>query len=134
MDTILWEKEYVLGYENLDEQHKSIIELYNDIAIRATNGFNTSMIINSVKNLLDYAQMDFSTEERLMILNNYPNFKSHRNEHDFFIRRVEEYLDLLEVDYDSVAVEMIYFMREWITNHFLNSDKELVSELPNLEN
>jgi hemerythrin len=74
--------------------------------------------------LTDYTKKHFSTEEIVLRRYKYAEFDQHKQEHDKFIDRLEE----LKTDFASekvtVSLEVLNFLKNWLLNHILISDKK----------
>ena len=81
--------------------------------------------------LRQYAKEHFSTEESIMEDAGYPDSESHKGEHSYFLRHVEElYLQLVAHGYSSdLAREVNYYTLEWFIEHIRLTDMKLVAFL-----
>jgi len=123
----IWREEFELGIPSIDNQHKYLIELGNKVnALLNTHleGDNDSYEINEVmKELRNYTQYHFKTEEDLFLKYNYPDYQAHKKEHDAFI----DYLD--SIDLEAIQNDQSNFLRElleeivhWVFNHIITTD------------
>ena len=64
----------------------------------------------------------FAAEETLMRITDYPQFDKHKKEHqDFVARVVEEKAQAVATG--QLSLDMMYFLRNWLGEHILVSDK-----------
>lgn len=97
-------------------------ELY-DAFLRKEHGNKTGEIITR---LTDYAIMHFNLEEGYFGRFNYDKKLEHVLEHKNFVEKVESF----KVDYNkhkiSLTFTIISFLRDWLLNHIMVSDKKYV--------
>lgn len=118
-----WSKELETGIASIDEQHKKLFSIANDFYIAMKEGKGREKIKEVVKELLDYSRYHFATEEKYFKKYNYPEFESHKKEHDFFVKKVEEiYNELKEGKTISVTIATYNFLVNWVKNHIMGTD------------
>ena len=122
-----WSDDYSIGVDVIDEQHKHLFEIGNEIYELLENYLaldKYDKIALIVQELADYTKYHFKTEEELMISRKYPRFLSHKVEHDDFMQKINE-LDLEDIDkdQDKHIREILVFVFDWILDHILKKDK-----------
>jgi hemerythrin len=119
MSIIKWNEEFVLGIEELDMQHRQLIHMLND-AFESTQNSHE----NNTRKLLDrmrrYALEHFAAEEYILESFDYPKLKEHQQEHTLFVDQLLEF----EADKETSPEEVFAFLKEWLVNHLLGSDRE----------
>ncbi|OIR19227.1 bacteriohemerythrin [mine drainage metagenome] len=116
-----WKDEYSIGIQEIDDQHKLLLRSFTAIeeSIRSDQGWsNTHYAILELNQL---ASMHFTFEEALMKMFGYPETEAHKREHQRFFAemgRIERH-SLNK----SAEVEMVQFLRSWLTTHILGSDR-----------
>jgi hemerythrin len=123
---LVWRDEYSVGVEMLDNQHKKLFEIGNNIilALREDSTVDRNDKITSLlKDLKDYTIYHFKSEETFMKEINYDKYLPHKSEHDAFIKRLEEVkLRAFDNEQDVYLQELLKFIIGWISNHILKSD------------
>lgn len=123
----VWKKEFELGIPSIDEQHKSLLEIgnrINDLLMAHEDGDDDyEDIFNVIEELKTYTIYHFNTEEDLFVKYDYPDYDSHKKEHDDFIEYVES------VDFGAINESQKQFLKEllgkivqWVFNHILTTD------------
>jgi len=122
MSYIAWDESFSVNFERMDDQHKKIIEMINQLhaAMKLKKDQDTvKQILNS---LINYTQYHFSDEEKLMEQNDYPHIDQHRREHQLLIKKIMRYLQLYQCNQPIPLPEVLNFLREWYPRHFEKSD------------
>jgi hemerythrin len=124
-----WQKNYAFGIESIDNDHVKLVDMINNLYSAMSKGDGRSVIQDIVTGLVDYSKVHFKREEVKMKSINYKNFNSHEAEHDDFITKVSSFKKKLDEGRDNISIEVVTFLREWLSNHILTSDKEMALEL-----
>ncbi len=124
MNAMNWSEDLSVGISSFDNQHKKLIELYNTFHDSVVKKEGKEKIMMVIKGLKDYTVYHFKDEEKWMKLYHFRDYESHKLDHEKFVNAV---LDL-EKRYNNgrmiLSIEIINFIRDWITNHILNIDKQ----------
>lgn len=116
-----WKDEYSVGILEIDDQHKLLLRSFTAIeeSIRLDQGWSNTHY--AILDLNQLARMHFTFEEAIMHMFGYPETEAHQNEHQQFFSRMAsiERHSLKK----SAEVEMVQFLRSWLTMHILGSDR-----------
>lgn len=133
---IQWDKQYELGIELIDDQHKELIEItsrLSDLLTEAVEGEDVyDGMVSLIEELKAYTIYHFNTEETLFEKFNYASREAHVAEHNKLIEEIEN-LDLRAVDEDQVVYgkKILKFLISWVFKHISGTDvlyKELFME------
>ena len=119
-----WKDTYSCGIDSIDEQHKVIFQLINDIYDAIQNKKEDSIIKKVFIDLLQYANYHFSLEFDLFQLYKYTDEQKHIDEHKFFIRKIESMMIHDYLTGKDNLKEALVFLVDWFTNHILKTDLE----------
>ncbi len=119
-----WKDEYSVGIESIDLQHKKLIGLINSLQTAVDYSAGADFEREALDELVDYTKTHFSYEEHLMEDNGYPEFTTHRAEHELMIARVEETLREYQRDQDTAMQNAVDYLRDWLINHINGTDKK----------
>ena len=72
-----WSEKFMLGITEIDEQHKQIVDLINNLSELKTKDRNNEDLEGVVNGLISYTKTHWSFEERLLKQHEYPEFASH---------------------------------------------------------
>ncbi len=129
MSFFQWEQRYALGFESIDEDHKVLVGLINELFESISKGEGNRAIQGIVSRLVDYGRNHFKREEFYMQSINYPETLNHTSQHNEFIKKIDGFVEKLDAGVNRISVEVITFLRDWLINHILNTDKKFVMEL-----
>lgn len=122
--------EYFTGIEFIDNEHKRLFEIANEVYELLMNEFipdKYDYIMEVVNELKDYARYHFEHEESYMSSIKYKRLLSHNVEHDGFIERINEYdPDEIDENQKEVLLELLDFLTSWLVDHILMQDKLIV--------
>lgn len=127
-----WKENFSVGVNELDNQHKKLFEIGQDIYITLKeDSFDKyDKIVKLLTELHDYTVYHFDTEEKLLRSNGIEVTKEHIAQHENFIYKL---LDLKSSDIDTsqkeVLVDSLEFVSDWIINHILKTDMEYKGKL-----
>jgi len=120
MNKITWKDEYSIGHEEIDDQHKKIVELINELDESDSPEITTSIIskVNGyVRHHLDY-------EEQLLQSLGYPEFEQHKELHIHYSKEISN-LTVQATFLDNFApAELLEFLKQWWDNHILIEDRK----------
>lgn len=119
-----WKREYRLGIESIDAQHKMIMEKFNALYEGITKGADLQTISMLMSGLIEYAQSHFHDEEELFTLNGYPKAEEQKAAHRKFRARAEAIHDAYVNDPTISPLEVVEFLEDWIENHLLTLDMD----------
>jgi hemerythrin len=121
---IQWTPDYSVGVESIDNDHKVLISLLNqlDDALRGKEPMEA--VRNVLDALLEYTDYHFSREEQLMASANYPDLDAHKRTHATLRAQVADIRDRYVRKPESIhAREVLAFLRNWLTSHIMGRDK-----------
>jgi len=120
MAYLIWQHSLDTGIEEIDNQHKRIVEMINDLYDAQQKG-DTKEIRNVLVDLVDYTQSHFSFEETLMEDAGYRFSRAHKRVHELFIRRVEQYRIRFDAG-ENIIQELRDTLSRWLFSHIRSED------------
>ncbi len=127
MEKIEWDDGLSVGIELIDEQHKKWMQHLNDISAAIESRQGPGRITNTLGFLVDYTDYHFSTEEKHMSANDYPQIKDHKAKH----QQLRAALQRLVEDFEEEGATHILadsvntFLTHWLINHIKEVDMRL---------
>ena len=124
MPIIEWQPAFSVLVSRFDEQHKGLINLINDLHLAMQKGEGQVILGNIFSSLADYTKDHFADEERMMEANGYPEFSGHKSAHEHLLCRVVELQKEFVVGNSVLSVNVLNFLRDWLTTHIQGEDKK----------
>lgn len=124
----LWDDSLLLGFDEIDNQHKSIFAQFEKLSNAVQEGSPESILEELAVFLFDYTHVHFATEDRIMVEYSYPKIEEQRQEHGEFSRVVNDLKSKIEKDgiLREMAIDMSGKLFRWVIQHIRNHDKEMV--------
>jgi hemerythrin-like metal-binding protein len=124
MAIIRWEQNFSVGVEELDNHHKQLISMINELYFAMSNDRGQQVVESIIKDMLDYAKMHFKVEEGLMKKCEYLGSLQHYREHEKFVAKAQDMAQRSEEGEFVLSFEVIQFLSDWLRNHILETDKK----------
>ena len=120
-----WNYNFECGIEEIDEQHKKLVELLNNLANTLTQEEDIE-IEEAFNQLAKYAQYHFKSEEAIWekYFINSDLFISHKKSHSSFLPKVIEIREKNNNFQDTIE-EIVIFLIRWLAFHIIDEDKRL---------
>lgn len=118
-ELIVWSARLVCGIKIIDEQHKGLIDLVNDMIRNATgnNVHEHEYFHKIVHDAVIYMRTHFATEEKIMLLTKFPGFAEHKKEHDNFILAIAEDIKDYEAEKKYTLSSFSRLVKDWLLSH-----------------
>lgn len=130
MAVFVWKPQFVLNVTVIDEQHKVLVRLINDMG-QILAGKMVAQYSVIFSDLIKYTRYHFITEEALMLASGYPlnNVNAHIKQHKQFIDELGSVCaDNSIVSEDELSV-ILSFLTNWLSNHICKVDKKLAAHI-----
>lgn len=118
MEKICWKEEYSVGVEILDNQHRRLLELVNQIWEHR----DKDEADDALGQMVRYAKEHFSEEEKLMRQYGYAGLGTQKKQHAYFIDTTAELAVSMLNDKQATRGEIAEFLKLWWTTHILRED------------
>jgi hemerythrin len=124
MEFIKWDNGMSVNIISIDNQHKKLIEEINNFCNGLKSKRSKEVLSDIIYQLSKYSIYHFQTEESLMKKYGFPGFKEHKAEHDKFIEKIQDLETRFKLGKLILTIEIANFLKDWLSNHVLNTDKE----------
>ncbi len=134
-DYIKWDAKFELGIPAIDDQHKKLVLLCNNLykeIMKSRSGDKIEWeesIKGALKEGADYVQKHFHDEEVLMTAAEYGDFSIHKKEHQEFAKKVLDTVNLFPNITFSDALKFVKFLYDWILSHIAHYDRLFVKSV-----
>ncbi|MBA1446543.1 MAG: bacteriohemerythrin [Chromatiales bacterium] len=129
MKDIIWDKALSVDVEEIDEDHRKLVELFNILTHSIVEGDAADYIEAVLEELISCTVWHFKHEERLMLKYDYEDFVEHKTEHQELIDSAKALQQKFLNEGKQLSNEDIEFLEIWLTEHILVADMKLGSYL-----
>jgi len=124
MALLTWTSKYSVGVQSIDSQHTVLFDLINELHAAMLSGKAQSITGALLRKLVNYTRDHFASEEAMMTAAKFPGLGQHRIQHRNLTKQVEEFAARHERGESALNIHLLNFLRDWLTNHIQQVDKE----------
>jgi len=129
MQTISWDPSFSVGDEEIDRQHRRLIDVINRLAalIGGDSGGEGASARQIFDELAEYVTSHFAYEEQRMVDAGYPldKVEAHRGEHRRILKSLQRFESQLDGGHEQTMAELLPFLYgDWLTNHICAVDSD----------
>jgi len=128
---ITWNDTYSVGYLEIDNQHKNLVNLINNLYDSFWKGEADDIIKDIIIELIKYTDYHFKTEEKYFEKYNYSDSAEHIEQHKAFVIQVTNFFEEYKKGSDTLTYDVTNFLKDWLLNHIKCSDKKFGTEFLN---
>ncbi len=135
IDIIPWNENFCTGINQIDKEHKKLVEIINNLATEfAYNTFKLD--INTIfDELIDYTKYHFTSEEIIWnkYFKNQEDSEKHKKTHNNFIKELHNLIELQKKKpIEEIAEITLDFLVQWLVSHILESDRFMAHKVLSL--
>lgn len=121
----------ITGIEDIDEHHKMILELGNQVIVPSAVKAGGPLFDNALQFLANYVIYHFAAEEFVMMECAFPQYDHHRQWHDRFKHEVLGYVNQVTKEGMSqdIRLKVSFAMENWLIEHVRITDRALATFL-----
>jgi hemerythrin-like metal-binding protein len=123
---ITWNNNYSVKFEGIDEQHKTLISIIQEVEAEINSKtYHFNKLMDVVNKMDTYTRDHLTYEEELMAKYAYPDIDKHLTDHN------ELRYKILSINYDNIGeskeffVDTYTYLYNWLINHIMKTDKAL---------
>ena len=124
MALLTWGSKYSVGVKPMDSQHTVLFGLLNDLHAAMLKGQAQNLTGPLLRKLVDYTHTHFKAEEGMLADTGYPGLADHKVKHCALLQQVEDYSARFEKGEITLNLQLMNFLRDWLTNHIQKTDHE----------
>lgn len=125
MKDIIWDESLSVEVDEIDEDHRRLVDLFNILSHAVAEGDATDYIEAVLEELISCTIWHFRHEERLMLLYRYEGIEEHKSEHHDLIDSVKQLQQRFHKENKLLTNEDIEYLEDWLTEHILGQDMRL---------
>ena len=126
MALIYWMPEFNTGIEIIDQQHRLLVDIINELGAAQDSGKDRQVIFKLLNKLGMFAASHFAREEHFFEVHGYPGMEDHLQEHDYFEDMIFQFEDEYKAGKQDLTPTVLSFLSDWLVNHINGSDQEYV--------
>ena len=109
---------------SIDKDHQMLMQYVNEMHAAMASGKGKDHLGSILAKLVKYTQEHFAREEIVWKAGHYADFLKHKQEHTDLLHTVAEFKEKFDHGSALLTFDVMQFLRDWLTNHILKSDKE----------
>ncbi len=134
--SIRWKPELEIGIEEIDRQHKALINAVNDFLQACVEGKGKDEVNRLMGFLSDYVVTHFNFEQDYQKRYGYPKYEQHLKMHQAFLEEVEDLKRKLNEEGVSLhfTIQVSKKVVDWIITHIGRADADFAGYVKSLKN
>ncbi|MCB1905537.1 MAG: hemerythrin family protein [Gammaproteobacteria bacterium] len=122
---ISWNETTILNVAEMDSQHQRLFTLVTNLhqAMASSQGANN--VSRALEELVAFTQLHFATEEALMTRYAYPEYETHKQEHEHLLQDVGQLLQRFRDGDVLIPFAIELDLEAWALRHIESRDKQL---------
>ena len=131
MQAFIWNSRFETGIASVDEQHRRLVEIVNQMGSILVDGSATESSISDIFGALAaYAQYHFADEERLMFEASLDpaHIALHQQHHRQFVEQLTT-MWKGRADIENSPAVLQSFLSSWLTFHILEEDQSMARQI-----
>ncbi len=124
MPYLEWKDSLSVGIRNIDEQHRQLVDMVNELHDEAETSGRHCPAPELVARLKAYAAEHFHIEEGYMQAFAYPDFEAHRLEHEGFLSAIHGFEAACTAG-QADPREVLEFLKQWLVQHITDVDVQM---------
>ena len=124
MALIEWTAGLTLGVQEIDNQHRRLVAMINDLNDAMRQGKGKDVMGKIIDGLIAYTATHFKLEEKYFDQFAYPEAYKHKSEHNKFVQKVSEFRAGFGKGKLGLSTEVMNFLSDWLKDHIQGSDRK----------
>jgi hemerythrin len=116
MALISWNDSLCVKVREIDQQHKQLISMINELHDTMKQGKSKDVIDKILEGLFNYSVTHFKTEENYFDRFGYAEKENHKMEHAAFIKKIADFNKVDNAKH-GLSIEIMNFLSDWLKNH-----------------
>lgn len=122
MSLLTWSEDYETGIDVIDDQHKKLFLMVNDLHVAMKEHRGREKIGEVLDFLSEYVSRHFQDEEQLMAEYKYPAYVQHKHVHEGLARKVNKLIAGYKRGDTTLTNETSQLLLDWIQEHIAEQD------------
>jgi hemerythrin len=119
---MVWNDRISVGVEAVDRDHKKLVGIINQLYDAIVARRNKEILGGLLDELAVHTKYNFEREEQFFHATGYRDAAEHARQHSDFTRQVIEIRERYKGGSAGLTLEVMNFLKEWLSDHILGSD------------
>jgi len=124
MALITWNDSYSVKVKQMDEQHRKLVEMINQLHDAMKVGQGKQVVGDVLNALVSYTKTHFASEESLMKTYGYPGYEDQKKAHDNLVGQVGDIQKKFQDGNAPLSQDVMTFLKEWLVKHIQGADQK----------
>jgi len=129
MSLLNWKPEYSIGIDSMDDEHRQMIQLINELHAELQARRDVDSIEQFLGDTHTAIAMHFALEERVMREAGYAEYDAHKEDHEDLLDQIRDMMDIFDQDAEAGFRVLSERLSDWFLNHFGTFDARLHGKL-----
>lgn len=129
MSLLQWKSEYSVGIASMDDEHREMIELINDVYAKLGDSPDAATIESCLEEIFSTISLHFALEERIMRDSGYDEYEDHKEDHEELLDEIRDLMDGFAANLNEGARSLELRLSDWFVKHFASFDARLHGKL-----
>ena len=125
MTVLQWREEFSVGIEEVDHEHRELIELIRRLQQDLQAGADADKVIDVLGEIYNQIAAHFALEEKMMRKTHYAAFADHKEDHETLLDDLRDIMDEVEDDGVLDEAQLTDDLDRWFSDHFKTHDAKL---------
>ena len=130
MAIIEWSSEFELGIAEIDQDHKTLIALINEVHSGIESGASTARVLAVLKEIYRQISGHFADEEHYMREVRYMSYAEHKEDHEILLDDLRDIMEQVQADGGYPRGRLSRDLYYWFSEHFRIHDARLHRRKP----
>jgi len=119
-----WQDTYNTGVTLMDQQHRRLVDLINQLFQCMKDGGDRMMVGEIVDELVNYTITHYRAEEEMLKKHNYPHLEAHQVIHKNFVVKIGTLAERLKAGERMPPTDIFNFLKDWLVSHIEKQDRD----------
>jgi hemerythrin len=125
MSLIEWKDEFNLGIEDVDAEHRDLVELINALHESMLAGAGPADLVEGISGIYTLVSTHFEREEAFMRETRYMAYAEHKEDHEVLLDDLREIIDQVRSGDSHTEARLSDDLQYWFSEHFRTHDARL---------
>ena len=128
-----WKDSFSIGIKKIDDQHKALIHLINELYDGSFKREKTKELFNkTLKKAYKYTDFHFKSEEKIFDKIKYNFSDEHKLQHKVFMAEILDRVCYIDAANQTLCRDFVKFLVGWVAEHIAIHDKKFGLECDRL--